>query len=80
MKIVIEVGDIEYSKLSKQLAFKVVCNMDAILATEDSMLKPADSTMEEVAVEMGKADLCSHECARVCFPGFDRNSYGTRYD
>ena len=74
MKIVVEVGDIEYSKLSKQLAFKVVCNMDAILATEDSMLKPADSTMEEVAVEMGK------KLQRIIYSDYTRGGMRIKYD
>ena len=54
MKILVEVGDVEYSRLSKQLTFKVVCNVDAVLATEDSMGNPNELTMEQVAKEMGK--------------------------
>ena len=46
MNILIEVGEVEYSKLSRQLRFKVACNMDAILATQASM--------EEIAKEMGE--------------------------
>ena len=54
MNILIEVGEVEYSKLSRQLTFKVACNMDAILATEDTMPQPDQATMEEIAKEMGE--------------------------
>ena len=74
MNIMIEVGDVEYSKLSKQLTFKVVCNMDAIIATEDSMLRPTDSTMEEVATEMGK------KLKRVIHNDYTRGGMRIKYD
>tara|TARA_A100001515_G_scaffold144429_1_gene148435 strand:- start:458 stop:682 length:225 start_codon:yes stop_codon:yes gene_type:complete len=74
MKILIEVGDVEYSRLSKQLTFKVVCNTDAILATEDSMFQPTDLTMEEVAAEMGK------KLQRVIYSDYSRGGMRIRYD
>ena len=74
MKILIEVGDVEYSRLSKQLTFKVVCNTDAILATEDSMFQPTDLTMEEVVAEMGK------KLQRVIYSDYSRGGMRIRYD
>ena len=73
MKILIEVGDVEYSRLSKQLTFKVVCNTDAILATEDSMFQPTDLTMEDAA-EMGK------KLQRVIYSDYSRGGMRIRYD
>ena len=53
MKIQIETGDVEYSKLSKLLRFTVVCNMDSILAVEDTA-GYTNMSMEQIAKEMGK--------------------------
>ena len=53
MKIQIETGDVEYSKLSKLLRFTVVCNMDSILAVEDTA-GDTNMSMEQIAKEMGK--------------------------
>ena len=50
MKIQIETGDVEYSKL---LRFTVVCNMDSILAVEEAA-GDTNMSMEQIAKEMGK--------------------------
>ena len=49
----IEVGDVEYSKLSHVLRFTVASNSNAIQMIED-ICGRKDMTMEEIAVEMGK--------------------------
>ena len=49
----IEVGDVEYSKLSHVLRFTVASNSNAIQMIEDMCVR-TDMTMEEVASEMGK--------------------------
>ena len=49
----IEVGDVEYSKLSHVLRFTVAANSDAIRTVED-ICGRSDMTMEEVAAEMAK--------------------------
>ena len=49
----IEVGDVEYSKLSRVLRFTVAANSEAIRSVED-ILGRTDMSMEEIAVEMGK--------------------------
>ena len=74
MKILVEVGDVEYSRLSKQLTFKVVCNVDAVLATEDSLGNPDDLTMEQVAKEMGK------KLHRVIYSDYTRGGMRLKYD
>ena len=48
----IDVGDVEYSRLSHVLHFKVAANMAAIETMED-ICHRNDMTMEEVATEMG---------------------------
>ena len=53
MKIQIDTGDVEYSKLSRLLRFTVVCNIDAILAVEEAA-GDTNMSMEEIAKEMGK--------------------------
>ena len=49
----IEIGDVEYSRLSRVLRFTVAANSDAIRTVED-ICGRTDMTMEEVAAEMGK--------------------------
>ena len=49
----IEVGDVEYSKLSHVLRFTVAANSEAVRTVED-ICGRNDMTMEEVAAEMGK--------------------------
>ena len=49
----IEVGDVEYSKLSHVLRFTVASNHNAIQMIED-ICGRKDMSMEEVAAEMGK--------------------------
>ena len=49
----IEIGDVEYSRLSRVLRFTVAANSDAIRTVED-ICGRTDMTMEEVASEMGK--------------------------
>ena len=49
----IEVGDVEYSKLSHVLRFTVAANHNAIQMVEDICCR-TDMTMEEVSVEMSK--------------------------
>ena len=49
----IEVGDVEYSRLSHVLRFTVASNHNAIQMIED-ICGRTDMTMEEVAAEMGK--------------------------
>ena len=49
----IEVGDADYSKLSRTLRFTVAANSNSIQMIED-ICGRTDMTMEEVAAEMGK--------------------------
>ena len=49
----IEVGDVDYSKLSHTLRFKVAANYNAIKMIED-ICGRTDMSMEEVTAEMGK--------------------------
>ena len=49
----IEVGDVEYSKLSHVLRFTVASNHNAIKMVED-ICGRTDMSMEEIAAEMGK--------------------------
>jgi len=49
----IDVGDVDYSKLSHVLRFKVAANAEAIKTIED-ICGRNDMSMEEVAEEMGK--------------------------
>jgi len=49
----IDVGDVEYSKLSHVLRFTVAANMDTIETMED-ICHRNDMTMEEIATEMGE--------------------------
>ena len=49
----IEVGDVEYSKLSHVLRFTVAANSHAVRTIED-ICGRTDMTMDEVASEMGK--------------------------
>ena len=49
----IEVGDVEYSKLSHVLRFTTACNAEAIAMVED-VVGRNDMTMEEIAQEMRK--------------------------
>jgi len=48
----IDIGDVEYSKLSHVLSFTVAANMSAIRTIEDICYRN-DMTMEEIAEEMG---------------------------
>tara|TARA_R100001015_G_C4560813_1_gene120702 strand:+ start:576 stop:800 length:225 start_codon:yes stop_codon:yes gene_type:complete len=74
MKITVDVGDVNYSKLSRQLTFTVACNMDAILATEDSLYRQDPISMEEIANEMGK------KLAKVILMDYNRGGMRIRYD
>ena len=49
----IEVGDVEYSRLSHVLRFTVAANTHSIQMIED-ICGRTDMTMEEIAAEMGK--------------------------
>ena len=49
----IEVGDVDYSRLSHTLRFKMAANNNAIQMIED-ICGRTDMTMEEIAAEMGK--------------------------
>ena len=49
----IDVGDVEYSKLSHVLRFTVAANYNAIQMVED-ICGRSDMSMEEIAVELGK--------------------------
>ena len=49
----IEVGDVEYSKLSHVLRFTVAANSPSVQMIED-ICGRTDMTMEEIAAEMGK--------------------------
>ena len=49
----IEVGDVEYSKLSHVLRFTVAANINSIQMIED-ICGRTDMSMEEIAAEMGK--------------------------
>jgi hypothetical protein len=49
----IDVGDVEYSKLSHVLRFTVAANMATIETMED-IYHRNDMTMEEIAQELGK--------------------------
>jgi len=48
----IDVGDVEYSKLSHVLSFTVAANLATIETMED-ICHRTDMTMEEIATEMG---------------------------
>ena len=48
----IDIGDVEYSKLSHVLSFTVAANMATIETMED-ICHRNDMTMEEIASEMG---------------------------
>ena len=49
----IDIGDVEYSKLSQILRFTVAANLPAIETIEDICGKK-DMSVEEIAEEMGK--------------------------
>jgi hypothetical protein len=49
----IDVGDVNYSRLSHVLRFSVAANSDAIRTIED-ICGRSDMSMEEIADEMGK--------------------------
>ena len=49
----IEVGDVEYSKLSHVLRFTVAANSNSIQMMED-ICGRKDMSMDEIAAEMGK--------------------------
>ena len=49
----IEVGDVDYSKLSHVLRFTVAANCNSIQMIED-ICGRTDMSMEEIAAEMGK--------------------------
>ncbi len=49
----IDVGDVEYSRLSHVLRFSVAANSDAIRTIED-ICNRQDLSVEEIAQEMGK--------------------------
>ena len=49
----INVGDVEYSKLSHVLSFTVAANMSAVETVED-ICQRTDMTMDEIAKEMGQ--------------------------
>ncbi len=49
----IDVGEVDYSKLSHTLRFKVATNYNAIQMVED-ICGRTDMSMEELAAEMGK--------------------------
>ena len=49
----IDVGDVEYSRLSHVLRFSVAANTDAIRTIED-ICNRQDMSVEEIAQEMGK--------------------------
>ena len=73
MNILVEAGDVEYSKLSRQLKFTVVCNMDSILAVEDTA-GDTNMSMEKIAEEMAsklKRSILS-DYARRNFPSRPR--------
>jgi hypothetical protein len=49
----IDVGDVDYSRLSRVLRFTVAANSDAIRTVED-ICGRTDMTMEDIAQEMGQ--------------------------
>ncbi len=49
----IDMGDVEYSKLSHILTFKIAANHNAVQMIED-ICGRSDMTMDEVAAEMAK--------------------------
>lgn len=49
----IEIGDVEYSKLSQVLRFTTACNAQTIAMVED-IVGRTDMNMEEIAEEMRK--------------------------
>jgi hypothetical protein len=74
MKIVIEAGEVEHNKLTNQLTFKIACNMDAILATEDTMMYSDQVSMEEIANEMAK------KLERMIYTDYHRGGRRIKYD
>ena len=69
----IDVGDVEYSKLSHVLRFTVAANSDAIRTIEDIVGKN-DMSMEEIAQEMGK--ILEHAIRM----GYTRGGMRRRFD
>jgi hypothetical protein len=69
----IDVGDVEYSKLSHVLHFTVAANMATIETMEDICYRN-DMTMEEVAHEMGK--LLHH----AILTNYDRGGLRRKFD
>ncbi len=69
----IDVGDVEYSKLSHVLSFTIAANMATIETMEDICYRN-DMTMEEVAEEMGK--LLHH----AILTNYDRGGLRRKYD
>ena len=69
----IDVGDIEYSKLSHVLRFTVAANMSTIETIED-ICHRTDMTMEEVAKEMGQL------LRQAIINNYNRGGQRRRYD
>tara|TARA_R100001510_G_C7632246_1_gene190927 strand:- start:1008 stop:1235 length:228 start_codon:yes stop_codon:yes gene_type:complete len=69
----IEVGDVDYSKLSRTLRFKVAANSESIQMVED-ICGRSDMTMEEVAAEMGKL------LEKVILLDYSRGGHRIKYD
>jgi hypothetical protein len=69
----IDVGDVEYSKLSHVLSFTVAANMATIETMED-ICYPNDMSMEEVAQEMGKL------LHNAIMTNYDRGGLRRKYD
>jgi hypothetical protein len=69
----IDVGDVEYSKLSHVLSFTVAANMATIETMED-ICHRTDMTMEEIAEEMG--NLLHH----ALLSSYSRGGLRRKYD
>ena len=69
----IDVGDVEYSRLSHVLRFTVAANSDTILTIED-IVGRNDMSMEEIAQEMGK--ILEHAIRM----GYTRGGMRRRFD
>ena len=69
----IEIGEVDYSRLSHTLRFKVAANHNAIKMVED-ICGRADMSMEEIAAEMSKL------LQTAIYTNYHRGGHRIKYD
>ena len=69
----IDVGDVEYSRLSEVLRFTVAANRETVQTIED-ITGRSDMTPEEIAVELGKL---LHSAIQI---NYSRGGMRSKYD